>query len=473
MRSLDVRQPGWLSPLLELYLELRNPLESETAVREAKADHPDANEDELARTLALRRLEQVGLHADLLLLPPRLRERLQKQGVPPQEQMTLGLLTVRWDVFMDVAQLYRSYDNARERQIELLTVEALARSEHGLARKLRQAHLDAMVGHVDPRPWAAKVEKLLAPSGRLVLNEVSLSIGVGLAILEARHLAATASFYFSRSSIEEEGLLELYQLNLSQKTQLVEVLIAVAGADGHVDPSEKNLIEELLRYAQLPSSEVKRLRKLLKRAPELELKPTPMPPANRRFVLEQAILLSVVDDEQDERELELLQQVAGALGGNERELEEALVRVMGFYAAHRDAVLDFGPVALGRMQGLIYRRLQKIVAQNLNALTTEIKETGELAVLLGAASVRPLTAEESQKVKQQLLDVCRSIPALAIFALPGGGLLLPILIKLLPFKVLPSAFGGDVPKPKAAKRKKPKVAKPKLDGEDGEPAPAT
>ena len=69
-----------------------------------------------------------------------------------------------------------------------------------------------------------------------------------------------------------------------------------------------------------------------------------------------------------------------------------------FYAAHRDAVLDFGPVALGRMQGLIYRRLQKIVAQNLSALTTEIKETGELTVLLAAASVRPLTAEESRKV---------------------------------------------------------------------------
>ncbi|MEZ6185893.1 MAG: TerB family tellurite resistance protein [Planctomycetota bacterium] len=449
--NLDVTQPGWLSPLLELYLELREPLESEAAVRAVKAEHPGAPEEELARILARRRLEPVGLHAELVLLPRRLRAHLQAQGFSADDLLALGLLTVRWDVFMDVAQLYRNYSSARERQIELLTVEALARSEAALAKKLKQAHLDSMVEVVDPRPWAQKVEKLLAPGGRLVLHEVSLSIGVGIAILEARHLAATASLYFSQSTVEEEGLLELYQLNLGQKVQLIEVLIAIAGADGHVDGSEKALIEELLRYTRLPGAEVKRLRKLLKRAPELKLEFKPMPPANRRFVLEQAILLSVVDDEQDERELELLQRVTIALGGDERELEEALVRVLGFYAAHRDAVLDFGPVALGRMQGLIARRLQKVVKQNLTALVTEIKETGELAMLLGARSVRPLTPEENQKVKQQLMDVCRSIPALAIFALPGGGLLLPILIKLLPFNLLPSAFDSEKKPAKSAK----------------------
>ena len=136
--ALDVRRPGWLAPLLELYLELRKPLDSEAAVRAVKAAHPEAGEDELARALALRRLEAVGLHADLTLLPPRLRTHLQQRGFSPQDLLTLGLLTVRWDVFMDVAQLYRNYSSARERQMELLTVEALARSEH--ARGSRYTH---------------------------------------------------------------------------------------------------------------------------------------------------------------------------------------------------------------------------------------------------------------------------------------------------------------------------------------------
>jgi hypothetical protein len=38
------------------------------------------------------------------------------------------------------------------------------------------------------------------------------------------------------------------------------------------------------------------------------------------------------------------------------------------------------------------------------------------------------------------VDVAKAVPALAIFAAPGGMLLLPILAKLLPFSLLPSAW---------------------------------
>jgi len=38
-----------------------------------------------------------------------------------------------------------------------------------------------------------------------------------------------------------------------------------------------------------------------------------------------------------------------------------------------------------------------------------------------------------------LLDICKSIPAFTVFMLPGGALLLPLLIKAIP-KLLPSAF---------------------------------
>ncbi|MBI3992965.1 MAG: hypothetical protein HY342_06805, partial [Candidatus Lambdaproteobacteria bacterium] len=47
---------------------------------------------------------------------------------------------------------------------------------------------------------------------------------------------------------------------------------------------------------------------------------------------------------------------------------------------------------------------------------------------------------ERRKVNDQMLDILKTIPALAIFALPGGGLMLPILIRLLPFNLLPSSF---------------------------------
>ena len=73
----------------------------------------------------------------------------------------------------------------------------------------------------------------------------------------------------------------------------------------------------------------------------------------------------------------------------------------------------------------------------------EIGETKELSELLLKATTKPLTVEEKQKVQDQLIDVAKSIPALAIFALPGGGILLPVLIKVLPFNILPSSFQDE------------------------------
>jgi len=85
----------------------------------------------------------------------------------------------------------------------------------------------------------------------------------------------------------------------------------------------------------------------------------------------------------------------------------------------------------------------KIVRKNVGNIMNEIKETKELSELLVKATTKPLTAREKEKVREQLMDVARSIPALAIFALPGGGLLLPVLIKVLPFNILPSSFQDE------------------------------
>lgn len=95
----------------------------------------------------------------------------------------------------------------------------------------------------------------------------------------------------------------------------------------------------------------------------------------------------------------------------------------------------------------VVERFSTAITQNLGALVTEIRETGELGTLLGkAAAGQRLTAEEKRKVRTQLADLAKAVPALAIFAAPGGALLLPILVKLLPFNLLPSAWdkvGGE------------------------------
>lgn len=82
------------------------------------------------------------------------------------------------------------------------------------------------------------------------------------------------------------------------------------------------------------------------------------------------------------------------------------------------------------------------IQKNKKRLAKEIRESKELFNLLKKSTYEKLNDDEKLKVKQQLLDICKSIPALAVFLLPGGALLLPLLIKLIP-DILPSAFRED------------------------------
>jgi hypothetical protein len=86
-------------------------------------------------------------------------------------------------------------------------------------------------------------------------------------------------------------------------------------------------------------------------------------------------------------------------------------------------------------------RVSAAVTENWGAIVTELRQTGELGQLLAKATAgRKLTADEKKKVRDQLVDLAKAVPALTIFAAPGGLLLLPLLAKLLPFSMLPSAW---------------------------------
>jgi LETM1-like protein len=86
-------------------------------------------------------------------------------------------------------------------------------------------------------------------------------------------------------------------------------------------------------------------------------------------------------------------------------------------------------------------RMTTALSENVDALVEAMRDSGDLATLLAKrARGDRLNAAETARMKQQLVDVVKAVPALAIFALPGGVLLLPLLLKLLPFDLRPTAF---------------------------------
>jgi len=88
------------------------------------------------------------------------------------------------------------------------------------------------------------------------------------------------------------------------------------------------------------------------------------------------------------------------------------------------------------------KMVSKLVSRNKKRLQKELQQSKELMVLLSQSTIRDLSKEESKQLQEQLLDVIKTIPSLAIFLLPGGALLLPLFVKLIP-KLLPSAFDDN------------------------------
>ncbi|RAV30043.1 LETM1-related biofilm-associated protein [Sinomicrobium soli] len=125
------------------------------------------------------------------------------------------------------------------------------------------------------------------------------------------------------------------------------------------------------------------------------------------------------------------------------EAERSLFLVQDFFNLHRKEIpiLNFSnPVR--QFYDNSSRMVSNLILRNRKRLQLELLESRELVVLLSKSTVKELSKEEKQKVRSQLLDICKSIPSLAIFLLPGGGVLLPLLVKFIP-QLLPSSFDDN------------------------------
>tara|TARA_R110000823_G_scaffold315579_1_gene448372 strand:+ start:163076 stop:164299 length:1224 start_codon:yes stop_codon:yes gene_type:complete len=160
----------------------------------------------------------------------------------------------------------------------------------------------------------------------------------------------------------------------------------------------------------------------------------------KNYLLDLCCLTVWEDLNMDEIEHQFLQQLLVTLDYPEAELQKSLLALNTFSKNYTEKILLFEyshPVKQFYKQSASTVKL--LIIRNKDRLTRELEESGELMVLLGQSTLRDLSAEEKSKVKEQLLDICKTIPSLTIFLLPGGTVLLPLLVKFIP-KLLPSSF---------------------------------
>lgn len=163
----------------------------------------------------------------------------------------------------------------------------------------------------------------------------------------------------------------------------------------------------------------------------------------KRYILDLTSLAVWNDKEIDLGEQDFMRALGAELAISNRWVQESLDSVLRFVTDHKDEIsfFNYSNPAL-HFYKQTSRTVSILILRNKKRLIKEISESKDLMILLGQSAVRDLSKEEKQQMKQQLLDVCKTIPSLAIFILPGGSLLLPLLVKFIP-QLLPSAFNEN------------------------------
>jgi hypothetical protein len=406
--------------------------------------------------------------------------RLHKLEAGPADPTATFLDEVRRHVtlLLDLALLSGlPYDRGR-RRVEIAAFLAAAAGEV-------EAALDALPPWDGPATERDVQEALHVAERALVARfhppgdpPLGLPLHPGLLAIFRRRLARVAIGVHRDRGLDPGALARHAGYAARETVLLVEALAGLLAADEA--PSERARavrLRQVVRLA-LPRTAAREARAAVA---------TPRPPAElaaaataavRPFLVEQLLLARLRARLGGEGAARFVDAFVAACGLDAPAVAAAGVEAAAQHGDHQvwfealdEGGLDLETIAAGWEDAAdaVVERVSAEVSFNLGAIMTELRETGELAELLArAASGAKLDADEKKKVRAQLLDLAKAIPALAIFAAPGGMLLLPLLAKLLPFSVLPGAWD----RPEGAKPA-PRLAPAKPGAKDAESASAT
>ena len=166
--------------------------------------------------------------------------------------------------------------------------------------------------------------------------------------------------------------------------------------------------------------------------------------SEKLYLLDIAQMALWSDEKLEPNEENFLKQLSQDLDLDATLLEKSANEINNFIDTYKSEIPFFNfSNPIKHFYDQANKNVTKLIIRNKDRLTKEIKESGELMQLLAKSTRKDLSKEEKKKVKKQLLDICKTVPSLTIFLLPGGGLLLPILIKFIP-QLLPSAFNENL-----------------------------
>lgn len=162
-----------------------------------------------------------------------------------------------------------------------------------------------------------------------------------------------------------------------------------------------------------------------------------------KYFLDLVCLAAWDDHSLEYKESEFIYGIGKDLMFDHEIITESVNYVENFFEVHKDdleLLRNSNPVK--QLYDNSAKLVNKLIRRNSKRLLKELSESKELLFLITKSTNKDLSPEEKKKIRDQLLSIFKAIPSLAIFALPGGAILLPIFVKLIP-KLLPSAFDDN------------------------------
>ncbi|MEO0899174.1 MAG: LETM1 domain-containing protein [Bacteroidota bacterium] len=234
------------------------------------------------------------------------------------------------------------------------------------------------------------------------------------------------------------------KLRIDTRANILRVIAAAAHSDQLITPFESELFYFFLHSASLPAPQKRQAEAAFKKG--IELNDIDLSGFTswilKKYHLELAILTTYVKQKVSPEEYAFLQHFSDKLGLGEEELHLSMSNIENFVKESWEEVHYLQIKQNYRfVSEQFIRRMRILVRKNQRMIREEIEESRELVHLLRQSRQRELTPYEWEKIRQQLLDILRSIPAFAIFMMPLGSITLPILLRIVPKSMLiPSSF---------------------------------
>jgi LETM1-like protein len=434
--AVDIEKKTWLADLVAAALQSYDPgaalLRVPAELRGADPEGPSL--EARARTLLIRSL----------------RRKLLDPSTAGKEDPFLGPVEGHIGLVLDIALVHGAPFETERRRAELAAFFAALVGAVDLGRAAEPARN----GSSD----AAAVQKALVRAGRDLKArghpagdpKHGLPLRVGVLCIQRRHLARLAISYYGSERLDLAEARKLVEQSTGDTVLLVEALAAIASVPDPLPPHRRRVAVAQVTRLGLPG-ELARDARAAVRAPRSAAEIAHACPVRlRAFLLEQLLLSELASGQTSAARAEVVQAFASAAQIPPEQVAALQADAAELYAGQQHW-LEPTPTAPEEWENLasewddvadeMLDKVATVVTENLGAIVTELRQTGELGQLVAkAASGKTLSADEKRKVKSQLLDLAKAVPALAIFAAPGGMLLLPVLAKLLPFNVLPSAW---------------------------------